>query len=221
MLTRNYFRIALQSALAAGLCLGLPAGLLFWLILFQQVNDSVLINQVVTILQVQALNKIFLLAICSLLWSYLLGRISGYQVWWHIGLATIIGIFAGWFSPLSNLDGLIGDKLPVHTLYTIAISGLIFSVTSCVGLAYGFILQNIRAALIIALTTSFISASVFTLISILFSQFDIQVGTVPFAMSKITATGMLASAITGGAILGTGFSWFVGKEKLFKKVSEK
>jgi hypothetical protein len=213
MTTRSYFRIALQSALAAGLCLGLPAGLLFWLLLYQRTNSSAFIDQVVLILQTPALNKVILLAVCSLMWSYLLGRISGYRVWWHIGIATIIGIFAGWFSPLSNLDGLIGDKLPVHTLYTIAISGLIFSVTSCVGLAYGFILRSIKAAFVIALTTSFMSALIFAITSTIFVQFGILVGSVPFSMSRITATGMLVSAIIGGAILGLSFSWFIDKSR--------
>ena len=34
----NYFRIAWQSALAASLCLGLPAGLVFWLIVLQRLQ---------------------------------------------------------------------------------------------------------------------------------------------------------------------------------------
>src|SRR6266508_6549834 len=46
----NYFRIAWQSALAAGLCLGFPAGLLLWLVLFRQLNHSKVIDRVIDIL---------------------------------------------------------------------------------------------------------------------------------------------------------------------------
>ena len=51
----NYFRIAWQSALAAALCLGLPAGLLLWLILFREIGHSVVIEQSVTLLQANGL----------------------------------------------------------------------------------------------------------------------------------------------------------------------
>jgi len=89
------FRIGLQSALAAGLFLGIPAGLLLWLILLQQTDLSAHVEPLVVVLQAHAWNRIIVLVICSLGWSYLLGRISGYRAWWKIGLATMIGIIAG------------------------------------------------------------------------------------------------------------------------------
>ena len=214
----NYLRIAWQSALAAGLCLGLPATLLFWLILFQDMNHSTFIAPFVEFLQVNGLNKIILLMICSLMWSFLLGKISGYQRWWQIGLATLLGILIGWFSPLSNLDGWLpvtaGDKLPIHTLYAIAMCGIVFSATSCVGLAYGLILRNAKAALVLALTTSLVSVLTMLLSIILFDQFGIRVGgTVDLAMSKVTGVSLMMSAITGGTVLGVGFSRFVANQK--------
>jgi len=203
----NYFRIAWQSALAAGLCLGLPAGLLLWLILFRQINHSAVIEQSVTLLQANGLNKIIVLVVCSLMWSFLLGRISGYRPWWKIGFATVLGIFAGWFSPLSNLDGWFGDKVPVHTLYAIAMSGIVLSVTVCVGLAYGLILRSGKAALILALTTGLVSVLTVLLTIILFDQFGVRVGgTVPLAMSKVTVASLLTSAIMGGMVLGVEFT---------------
>jgi len=214
----NYLRIAWQSALAAGLCLGLPATLLFWLILFQDMNHSTFFAPFVQLLQVNGLNKIILLMICSLLWSFLLGKISGYRRWWQIGLATLLGILIGWFSPLSNLDGWLpvtaGDKLPIHTLYAIAMCGIVFSATSCVGLAYGLILRNAKAALVLALTTSLVSVLTMLLSIILFDQFGIRVGgTVDLAMSKVTGVSLMMSAITGGTVLGVGFSRFVANQK--------
>ena len=74
---RNDFRIAGQSALAAALCLGLPAGLSLWLLLFQQINHSALVAPMVEFLQSHGLYRIYILALSSILWSYLLGRFSG------------------------------------------------------------------------------------------------------------------------------------------------
>ena len=214
----NYLRIAWQSAFAAGLCLGLPATLLFWLILFQDMNHSTFFAPFVQLLQVNGLNKIILLMICSLMWSFLLGKISGYHRWWQIGLATLLGILIGWFSPLSNLDGWLpgtaGDKLPIHTLYAIAMCGIVFSATSCVGLAYGLILRSTKAALTLALTTGLVTVLTLLLTIVIFDQFGIRVGgTENLAMSKVTGVSLMMSAITGGTVLGVGFSRFVANQK--------
>lgn len=207
--TLSYFRIAWQSALAAGLCLGLPAGLLLWLVLLREINPSAFIDQSVTVLQTNGFNKILVLAVCSLMWSFLLGRISGYRPSWKIGLASALGIMAGWFSPLSNLDGWFGDQWPVHTLHAIAMCGIVSSVSLCVGLAYGLILRNTKAARTLALTTSLASVAAVLLTILIFDQLGVRVGgTVPLAMSKVTVAGLILSAITGGMTLGIGFSRF-------------
>lgn len=208
----NYFRIAWQSALAAGVCLGLPAGLVLWLILLHEVIHLAAIEKVTILLRTNGLNSIFILAICSLMWSYLLGRISHYRPWWKIGLATVAGILVGWFSPLSNLDGVFGDQFAVHTLYAVSMSGIVGAVTFCVGLAYGFLLRSIKAALTMAFTTSFVSVMVLLLTIALFNQFGIRVGAGNFAMSKVTVAGLLVSAIVGGMVLGVEFSRFVRKK---------
>jgi len=216
----RYFRIALQSALAAALFLGLPAGLLLWLILFRGSNPASAVDPFIELLQVNGLNKIFVLTICSLGWSFSLGRISGYQPSWQIGLATMLGILIGWFSPLSNMDGWFGDKFPIYTLYTLFMCGLVLSITSCVGLAYGIILRSAKAALTLALTTGFVSVLTVLLTIALFDQFGIRVGgTVPLAMSKVTGVSLMMSAIVGGMALGVGFSQFVGDEKIISDLS--
>jgi len=205
----NYFRVAWQSALAAGLFLGLPAGLLLWLILLRGGHPASAVDPVIEFLQVNGLNKIFLLTFCSLGWSVSLGRISGYRPVWHIGLATMLGILLGWFSPLSNMDGWFGDNYPIPTLYTFFMCGLVFSITSTVGLIYGLLLRSIKAALTIALSTSLISVGTVLLTIIVFDQFGIRVGgTVFLAMSKVTAVSLMFSALTGGGMLGVGFSRF-------------
>jgi|SRR6266498_3724734 len=82
----NYFRITWQSALAAGLCLGLPAGLSLWLI--QQIYYSTVVESLINILQATGLYSIYILVISSITWSCLLGRISGYHQWWRIVAAS-------------------------------------------------------------------------------------------------------------------------------------
>lgn len=210
----RYLHVALQSALAAALFLGFPAGLLLWLVLFRETTQTATVDPFVNILQANGLNKIVVLVICSLGWSFSLGRISGYRIWWKIGLATALGILAGWFSALSNLDGWFGD-MPIHRLYALTMSGLVAGVTLCVGLAYGLLLRDARAALTMALTTSFASVLALLLAIFTFDQLGIRVGgEVPFAMSKVTTMSLMVSAIVGGAVLGAEFSWFVNRNSM-------
>jgi hypothetical protein len=211
----NYFRVAWQSALAAALCLGLPAGLALWLILFQQINHSTLVAALIAFLQVHGLYRIYILVLSSMIWSYLLGLISGYHPWWWIAAASALGILAAWFSPLANIDGILYEyrpDLPIHLNYAAAMVGLIGSVTLFVGLAYGLVLRNSKAALTMGLTTSFVSILTLLLTIIVFDQLGIRVGTGNFAMSKVTVTSLLTSAITGGMVLGVEFSRFVQAE---------
>ena len=208
----NYFRVAWQSALAAAVCLGLPAGLSLWLLLLQQINHSALIASIVDFLQTHGLYRIYILALSSILWSYFLGRISGYRVWWLLGIASALGILAAWFSPLSNIDGILYNyrpDLPIHLNYAAAMAGIIGSATLFVGVAYGLVLRNIKAALSMGFLTSFVSILTLLLTIFLFDRFGIRVGMGNFAMSKVTVAGLLTSAISGGMVLGLTFSHFV------------
>lgn len=212
----NYFRIAVQSALAAALCLGLPAGLLLWLIVAREAGYSAVVTPLIDILNVSGLISVFIVVITSVLWSYALGRISGYRPWWWIAVASALGILAAWFSPLSNIDGILYDyrpDLPIYLNYTASIVGLIGSVTLFVGLAYGFVLRNIKAALTLALTTSLVSVLILLLTVFVYDRLGIRVGTGNIAMPKVTAVGLTTSALVGGMVLGVGFSRFVEDKK--------
>jgi voltage-gated potassium channel Kch len=198
---RKYFRIAWQSALAAALCLGLPAGLSLWLVLVRSAGYALVLEPLNIVLRDHGLYRIYLVVLTSILWSYLLGRISGFRPWWQIAVASALGILVAWFSPLANVDGILYQyrpTLPVHLSYASSMVGLIGGVTLFVGLAYGLILRDIKASITIGSTTSFVS---------------IRVGTGNLAMVKVTAVNLLTSALAGGTALGVGFSWFVAKEK--------
>lgn len=205
----NYFRIAWQSALAAGFCLGLPAGLLLWLILFQQIQHSAVVQPLIDFLHANGLYSIYVVVVSSILWSYLLGRISGYRPWWRIAVATAAGILAAWFSPLANVDGILYEyqpALPIHLNYTASMVGLVGSVTLFVGLAYGLILRSLKAALTIGLATSLVSVLGLLITIFVFDRLGIRVGTGNLAMVKVTTVDLLTSALAGGAMLGVGFT---------------
>jgi hypothetical protein len=212
----NYFRIAWQSALAAGFCLGLPAGLSLWLILIQQIRPFALIQPILHFLQAHGLYSIYILVLSSILWSYLLGRISGYHAWRWIAVASALGILAAWFSPLSNIDGILynyNPTLPIHLNYAASMIGLIGSVTLFVGLAYGLILRSLKAALTIGLTTSLISVLVLLMTIFVFDRLGIRVGTGNLAMVRVTAVDLITSALAGGMVLGVEFSRFVSQKR--------
>ena len=219
----NYYRIALQSALAAALCLGLPAGLLLWLILFQNISHSVLVKPLIDFLHANGLYSIFIVVVSSTVWSYLLARISGYRHWWRIGVASALGILAAWFSPLANVDGILYEyqpNLPIHLNYAASMVGLIGSVTLFVGLAYGLLLRSIKVALTIGLTTSLISVLVLLLTIFVFDRLGIRVGTGNLAMVRVTAVDLITSALAGGMVLGIEFSRFVeGKSRHSSELS--
>ena len=209
---KNYFRIVWQSALAAGLCLGLPAGLLLWLILFREISHSAVIELLINILNANGLYSIYIVVISSIMWSYLLGRISGYRPWWQIAVASALGILVAWFSPLANIDGILYEyqpRLPIYLNYAASMIGLIGSVTLFVGLAYGLVLRSIKAALTLGLTTSLVSVLILLLTIFVFDRLGLRVGTGNLAMPKVTAVDLMTSAIMGGMVLGVEFSWFV------------
>jgi hypothetical protein len=212
----SYFRIALQSALAAALCLGLPAGLLLWLILFQQNNHSAVVQPLIDFLHANGLYSIYIVVVSSMMWSYLLGRISGYRPWWWIAIASALGILAAWFSPLANVDGILYEyrpTLPIYLNYAASMVGLIGSVTLFIGLAYGLILRSIKAALTIGLTTSLVSILVLLLTIFVFDLLGIRVGTGNLAMVRVTAVDLITSALAGGAALGVGFTAWLTKRQ--------
>ena len=209
----NYRRIALQSGLAAALCLGLPAGLLFWLILAGQAGYYAFVDPSITYLQDHGLVSVFVVVFGSAPWSYLLARLSSYRAWWWLAPASALGIIAAWFSPLSNVDGILFDfnpDLPIHLNYAASMAGLIGSVTLFVGLAYGLVLRSAKAALGLGLTTRLVSVLTVLLTIFVFDRVGIRVhlGATDFAMSKVTAGLMLTSAVAGGSVLGVGFNWF-------------
>lgn len=211
----DYFRIAWQSALAASLCLGLPAGFIFWVMILQRLKPLPVFERVLTLLQDYGRVEIIGLLIGAFAWGIVLTRISGYRPWWRLVLASMVGIYLGrrlfWIIyAWINFDF---SELPVRVVLAIHLTLLILSVTFWTGLTYGLILHNWKAALTLALTTSLASLLSCVLIFILLDQFGLRVGAGNAAMPKVTAICTMVAGIIGGMVLGVGFCRFVREEK--------
>ena len=143
----DYFRIAWQSALAASLCLGLPAGLLFWLIILQRLAPSHPVERVVIVLQDYGKLEIIVVLTGAIGWGIALSRISGYRPIWRLTAASMLGLFVS--RPLFwgiyawiNYDF---SEMPIYVGFAIHLCGLVLSVTFCTGLAHGLILLKVIA----------------------------------------------------------------------------
>lgn len=207
----EYYRIAWQSALAASLCLGLPAGLLFWLILLQRIMPSYPVEMLVTFLQNNGILEIAGMLVGAFGWGIMLSRISDYRKWWRLIVASLLGVYLGqrlfwiiyyWF----NYDF---SNMPMHVGFLIHISGLVLSITFCTGLAHGLILPNWKAALALASSTSLVCVVATVLIFIILDGLGIRVGTGNAAMPKVTAICTMVAGVFGGATLGIMFNRFV------------
>src|SRR5215217_5378963 len=115
----RYSRVAWQSALAAGLCLGLPIALMFWVLIVSRLAPSGSINSFLSllqntwypfanenqpstpvhdflmVLQIYVIPDSIILSLGILGWALLFSRISGYRQWWRIFTAGMLGVFLG------------------------------------------------------------------------------------------------------------------------------
>jgi hypothetical protein len=115
----NYLRIAWQSALAAGTCLGLPIALMFWVLIMAKLAPSTSMDNFLNLLQntwypfaneqqpsspvhdFLMVLQIYLtpgsiaLSLGILGWGLLLSKISEYRQWWWIVIVTMVGVFVG------------------------------------------------------------------------------------------------------------------------------
>jgi len=207
----DYFRIAWQSALAASLCLGLPAGLLFWLLVLQRLKPFGPVERLVTILQDNGIPEIIGVLIGAFGWGIILSRISRYRPWWWLVTASMLGVYLGrrlfWIIyAWINFDF---SGLPVHMVLAIHLSGLVLSVTFCTGLTHGLILRNWKAAMTLASITCLVSVLASFAAFFILDRMGIRVGMGNAAMPKVTAVCTMVAAMSGGMVLGMGFSYFV------------
>src|SRR5687768_4357854 len=100
---RADLKTAVQSALAATLCLGLSSGLFFWLITVQRLAPSRQLDRLVTFFSNYAVPPVILEMIGAFAWGLLLSKISGYRKWWWLSIATMMGVRIGNFTLYNGL----------------------------------------------------------------------------------------------------------------------
>jgi hypothetical protein len=215
-LEQSELRIAVQSALATALCLGLSTGLFFWLVTLQRVAPSAQINRLVDVFSTYLVPPDKLEMVGAFGWGLLLSKISGYRKWWWLSGATILGVRVGTFTLYNGvltdwfLEHIAAD-VSMHVRFMIILAIAVLCVTVCTGLLLGFVLLNWKASLILAASTGLVSVLAVLTTVLILGELGIRVGSGNAAMPKVTALATMAAALAGGAFLGLMFSRYVRK----------
>ena len=215
-INQHDLKIALQSALAAGLCFGLPAGLFFWVMIVQRWAPTTPGYNLLNFLQAHLVPPVILELLGAFCWGLCLSRISGYRQWWWLSVATMAGVWAGNFPFYSGwLDSWVrGAALPnlsLHVRFVLILGLTVLFVTTSTGLLLGLTIRNWKASLILAGSTGLASVSAALVTLMILDRLGIRVGSGNIAMPKATAAATMAAALAGGAILGVLFSRYVRK----------
>jgi hypothetical protein len=215
-LEEDELRIAVQSALATALCLGLSTGLFFWLITMQRVAPSAQIDRLVNLFSRYLVPPDILEMIGGFGWGLLLSKISGYRKWWRVSGATFLGNRVGTFVLYSVLlTERFQEQLPAgisnHARFGIILVLAVLSVTVSTGLLLGFVLVNWKASLVFAASTAMASVLAVLITVFILGELGIRVGSGNAAMPRVTAAATMAAALSGGAVLGVMFSRYVRK----------
>jgi hypothetical protein len=207
-------KIALHSALAAGLCLGLPAGLFFWVIIVQRWTPSAPMDGLLHFLQDYTVPPVILEMLGAFGWGLLLSKISGYRQWWWLSTATMVGVHVGDFALYHGwldqwVQGHAPPDLSLHVRFGLILGITVLCVTVSTSLLLGLALMNWKASLILAASTGLVSVLAALLTLIILDRLGIRVGSGNAAMPKATAASTMAAALAGGTILGVGFNRYV------------
>jgi len=233
----RYWRVAWQSALAAGLCLGLPIALMFWMVILAKVAPSPSMNNVLSLLQntwypfaneqqpsspvhdflmllqIYVIPPSIVLALGILAWAWLFSRISGYRQWWWILAAGMAGVFIG-KAPIDWLDLRLQRPFwgwPIHMRFALFLSASVLCVAIATGLALGLVLRSGKASLLLAAASGVASVIAVIAANLILDGVGLRVGYGNLAMPKLTAVGTMAAAIAGGTVLGVLFTWYYRK----------
>jgi len=213
-LDQSDLKIAVQSALAAAFCLGLPTGLFFWLITLQKSAPSPEVDRLVTFFSRNLVPPILLGRIGAFVWGLLLSKISGYRQWWWPALASLAGfwlgdsvLYRGWLP--EGLPALFPGGLAPPLQFGIVLAMTVLSVTVCAGVLLGFTLLSWKASLMLAVTTGSAATLAAVITLMILHGLGVQVGGGNAAMPKATAVATMAAALAGGVVLAVVFSRYV------------
>ena len=214
-LNQSDLKIAVQSAVATALCLGLSTGIFFWLITVQRLAPSAQIDRLVNFFSQYLVPPDLLEMIGAFSWGLLLSKISGYRKWWWLSGAAVLGVRLGTFvlySVLLTEQFLkpVPAEVSMHARFGIILAFAVLSVTVSTGLLLGLVLLNWKASLVFAAGTALASVLAVLITVFILGELGIRVGSGNAAMPKVTAVATMAAALAGGAVLGVLFSRYAG-----------
>jgi hypothetical protein len=180
-LYQSDLKIAAQSALAAALSLGLPAGLFFWLLIAQKSAPSSSIDSLVNFFQDYSVPPVILEMLGAFRWGLLLSKISGYRQWWWLSLATMAGVRAGDFALYNGslvewVQGHAPPGLSLHVSFGLILGITVLCVTVSTGLLLGLTLMNWKASLMLAASTGLASVLAALVTLLILDGLGIRVG---------------------------------------------
>ena len=206
--------IAVWSALSAALCLGLPAGVIFWLIQVQSWAPSPPMDALLSFFRDNATPSPLFEMLGALGWGLFLSKISGHRQWWWLSAATMAGVrvgdmvlYGGWLDLW--VQGHAPPDLAVHVRFGLVLGITVLCVTVSTGLLLGLAIMNWKASLMLAARTGLASVLAALVTLMILDGLGIRVGSGNAAMPKVAAAGTLAAALAGGAMLGVVFSRYV------------
>jgi len=205
---------ASQCGLSAGLCLGFPAGIIFWLVLINNSISSVVVAGLMDLFVNNVEPGWLIMLVGTVLWGIILSRIVGYRRWYLLSFAVTAGVFVGQLPMLNGRLDIMLQRfaLPVHIRFGFVLAIAVFSVMVCTGLALGFVLRNWKAALVLASSSGFVSVLGAMTIFLIMDHAGIRVGSGNYAMLKVASVGIMTAALIGGATLGVVFEKFLGQD---------
>ena len=204
-------RILLQSAVAAGVCLGIPPALQFWtVLLLGSIPYSIAstINALPSIVSAGG----------AVIWGWALATITHYRPKWRLVLGSTFGLFLGRWLAFSVIHTYLFNPMhrqqPPHVAFGVFFTLAVMSVSASMGSALGITVGNWRILLRLTIGNLTTSGLTVVLIILLLDLVGLRVGTGSLAMPKVTAFGTLLAAMVNGIMMGSVFSSYARRSTM-------
>jgi hypothetical protein len=208
----NYLRVALLSALAAGLCLVGSLLLPFAIALMVGQSMGNPTNPPRAFVVAMILLTLVSLISGSAAWGIALARIAGYSRPRRLALAGALSYGPATLAAaylLGRIEPIVVEGapgLPIHVLFSLLFVPTVFVVVAVTGIAIGIALQDRRVGASTALVGGLAAALAFLIVDLLLDSLGMRVGAPRAAesatMIKVLAIGDLGAALAGSAVIG-------------------
>ena len=197
----NYAQVALRSALAATVCLGLPSGVTFWRVILLRMWPNDVGSIAASILPDERSGLWAPLFVGgAALWGIALSRITHERRMWRMALACALAVFAGTSFAFSLIVEAYGLPPHLHFAFIFLAAGIANGVAMSVAL--GIVLRSWRLVLTLALGVGLVITLTILGVVLVLDVFGLRVGTGNLAMPTVAAWGTLAASLASGAMMG-------------------